>query len=413
MLKKIEKFPAGVVDIPCSKSLAHRVMICSALASLHSGRQIAIPGINFSKDLRATADCLNALGFDLKETKNLLLISGGRRRKSALLNCGDSASTLRFLLPIAPQFAENCVFKCSEGLMNRPAEEYFDQLEKNDLILKKSATEIEVFGKLLPGTYFLPGGISSQFVSGLLFALPLLGQSSRIIIEGELESLPYVKMTLAVLKIFGIRIQHEGFSEFFVRGNQEYEHGQAEPEGDYSQAAFFLAAGALGCPVSCRGLKKNSLQGDEKVLDIMKQMGCRFEEKNGALRAVCTELRATEIDAKNIPDLVPPLAVLCAVAKGQSRIINAGRLRHKESDRLNALFCGLNALGADVVQKENELTINGKKSLKGGQVSACGDHRIAMAMALAAIACSEPVYLSGAEQVEKSYPAFWSDFEKE
>jgi len=270
----------------------------------------------------------------------------------------------------------------------------------------------------------IDGGVSSQFVSGLLFALPLLNEDSSIVVDdgcraracsrrNQLESRPYVDMTIDTLAKFSVNVQNEDYIRFKVNGKQSYNplNQTFMIEGDYSQAAFFLAAGALGADVACAGLSPDSLQGDRAILDILRQMGAEVTQTQcGALKVSASELHAVDVDVSQIPDLAPPIAALMCFAHGESRILGAARLRLKESDRITAIAQALSALGADIREHGDTLVINGKPSISGGNADACGDHRIAMMVALAAIRCKGKATLTGWQCVDKSYPSFWTDF---
>ena len=266
-------------------------------------------------------------------------------------------------------------------------------------------------GRLRSGKFTLPGNVSSQFISGLLFALPLLEEDSEIIITTLLESQSYVDLTLAALKKYGIKVINNNYKTFTVPGGQKYQCRNAVVEGDWSQAAFWLAAGCLNGNVICAGAEAYSLQGDRVVKDVLQAMGGKISAADGGLLAETSRLHGTVIDAADCPDIIPVLTVATAVAEGTTEIINAGRLRIKECDRLHAISEELNKLGADIEEKAESLIVHGKpEGLRGGVVSAWNDHRIAMSMAVASLVCREPVIIEGSESVKKSYPTFWQDF---
>jgi 3-phosphoshikimate 1-carboxyvinyltransferase len=252
--------------------------------------------------------------------------------------------------------------------------------------------------------------VSSQFVSGLLLALPLLDGDSELRLTTPLESRRYVDMTIDVMRRFGVRVE-SGDSLYTISGGQRYRSTSYRVEADYSQAAFFLAASALGRDVEVSGLAPDSLQGDSAILRVLREMGAEILWRDGTISVRAGRLCAVTVDAREIPDLVPPIAALCCFCEGASRVVNAGRLRLKESDRLQALSTELRKLGADIEESEESLSIRGAERLRGGVVDAWGDHRIAMSMAVAAIRCDGPVSLSGWRSVNKSYPGFWLDFE--
>lgn len=406
----------GTVTVPPSKSVAHRAIICAAL----SGGACCISNVALSRDIEATLRCMRALGaaFRTSAGKMQVTFSPGRKKtlpKELILDCGESGSTLRFLMPIA-LLAGRPVRLTGQGrLLKRPQKPYFELFGKKGIRCEEGPDGICLSGSLEPGVFRLPGDVSSQFITGLLFALPLLGGDSEIQVTTPMESKGYVDLTLAVLRDFGIAVKNESYRRFVIPGRQTYGPRDYRIEGDYSQAAFFLVAGALGCDVRCAGLGSESLQGDKKVLEILREAGAGIQTfPDGAVRAVRTDrMRGLTIDAREIPDLVPVLAVLCAFLKGESRIVNAGRLRMKESDRLAAVTSELKHLGLDITEGADHLRIVGTDILYGTTVSAWNDHRIAMALAVAACRCEGEVSITGAaEAVTKSYPDFFDVYRK-
>jgi 3-phosphoshikimate 1-carboxyvinyltransferase len=415
--KIIDRFPRGVVTPPPSKSLSHRALICSALCGLHgAGTDDAtaeIGNLGISEDISATRRGIARISSVLSGTAGI----ASRERR---VDCGESGSTLRFLIPIAGLDHAEWVFTGNGRLMERPLDVYRDMFERVGGVFDQRGAEVRVRGPLSAGRYDLPGDVSSQFVSGLLFALPLLCGDSEIALSTPLESSGYARMTVDVLRHYGISMEEitdgsGGIRGYRVRGGQTYRRAAYTVESDYSQAAFFLAAAALGCDVRVAGLNPHSLQGDRYIIDIIRGMGAKVCEEEGAVRVrpPAGGLKALTIDVAEIPDLVPPIAALACYCEGQTRLVKAGRLRMKESDRLRALRTELCKLGAAVRETDDALIIDGAKSLRGGDVDAWGDHRIAMALAVAAIGCSGPVALSGWTHVSKSYPNFWKNFEKE
>lgn len=409
--KTITRFPSGVVTVPPSKSLSHRAVICAALAR----GQSRIENLGGSLDIEATVGCMTALGARFTREDGILIVEGAERPESGggLLNCGESGSTLRFLLPIAALSGSNTHFTGQGRLMERPMGPYTDAFAAHGASLAAENGGLTVQGPLTAGVYTLPGDVSSQFVSGLLFALPLLEGNSEIAMTSPLESASYVDLTLSCLRDFGIEIGNEGYKRFTVRGGQSYQPRQYRVEGDYSQAAFFLVAAALGADVEVRGLREDSLQGDREILNIVQNAGAILRRTpNGGLKVDSPSgLKAQRVDVSTIPDLVPPLAVLLSLSEGVSEIVNAARLRFKECDRLAAVTRELNALGAKIEEREDSLLITGVPEFLGGPVHAWNDHRIAMMSAVAAIRCKEPVTIDDPDCVAKSYPRFWSDFE--
>jgi len=409
-VKEIKLFPKGVIHIPPSKSVAHRAVICAALAN----GQSRIENIAFSEDIRATIDCMSNLGAEIVSHEDALDIRGGPlSARTDTLDCGESGSALRFLIPIAGLLDRPISFTGRGRLMERPVGPYTDALQKNGAALTSQNGLLTVRGPLKAGTFALPGDVSSQFVTGLLLALPLLNEESRIVLTSPLQSAPYVDITIDVMKSFGVEIINEDYKQFIIPKGQRYTAQHFRVEGDYSQAAFFLAAAALGCGCQCAGLSPSSRQGDKRILDILGECGAKVSvSSDGNISVKADKLTAVTVDVSDIPDLVPALAVLFTFCEGTSRIVNAGRLRLKECDRLTAVASELNALGANIEEAPDSLTIHGVASLKGGKVKDWNDHRIPMAMAAAAVRSSAPVFIEGYNCVAKSYPNFWNDFEK-
>lgn len=397
---------SGSVDIPASKSQAHRLLICAAL----SQKPVKLLCEGLSRDIEATAACLRALGAQIAFMPGSIRVCPGGER-SSVLRCGESGSTLRFLLPVAGALGRSAEFRREGRLPDRPLFPLDRELRRHGMALTERGASLFCEGRLQPGAYSLPGDVSSQFFSGLLLALPLLGGESRLQTEGALQSAGYLDMTLDALRQSGIEIKRDD-SGFLVPGGQRYALPEtAAVEGDWSNAAFFLCMGALSEKgAAVRGLSAASRQGDRAIVPLLRQFGADVAVSEDAVLVRKSALRGCVIDAAQIPDLVPALAALAALAEGETRIEHAGRLRLKESDRLSSVCAMLRALGADCRELPDGLEIHGRPSLPGGAADACGDHRIAMAAALAACGCEGPVQLAGAEAVEKSYPRFWADF---
>jgi 3-phosphoshikimate 1-carboxyvinyltransferase len=415
--KVIELFPRGVVTPPPSKSLSHRALICASLAAFANGKKDPvsaakkhIKNLGSSDDITATADGLSVIF-----------------SKSGLkaIDCRESGSTLRFLIPICVAIGEReWHFSGSARLMERPLDIYKDIFIKQGLIFEPVAGGLKISGRLRPGTFELPGDVSSQFISGLLFALPLLDADSEITLTSPLESADYVAMTIDVMAAFGVYVTpKDDMGGWLISGGQHYKMTKYRVESDWSQAAYFLCASALGRSVYTDGLNPDSLQGDRRILNVLTDMGAYIDGEMQAFPRVdsCTMiaisgedgLKAVTVDVSGIPDLVPPLAAIACYLDGTTKLLNAGRLRLKESDRLAALVTELGKLGANIREEGDSLIIEGRVQLEGGSCDAWNDHRIAMALALASIGCAEPVRLTGWESVNKSYPNFWKDFEKE
>jgi 3-phosphoshikimate 1-carboxyvinyltransferase len=401
----------GVVRAIPSKSQAHRALICAALAD----KPTSIECNGGSDDIAATADCLSALGAKIGLEQGVYAVSPLKRdaRDIATLDCGESGSTFRFMLPIAGALGREASFILKGRLPERPLSPLYEELVRHGAELSpQGSVPFRASGRLAPGRYSLDAGVSSQFISGLLFALPLLGADSELQLTGQAESFPYIELTLAMLEMFGVKTEFKD-NVFYIPGGQTYcSPGRTQVEGDWSNASFWLSAGAIGDgSVTCTGLNFKSRQGDRAVIEILAKFGARIEvkENDSSVTVSGGKLRGIEIDARDIPDLVPVLAVVGARAEGKTVIRNAGRLRTKESDRLAAINAVLRALGADSEETGDGLVIHGGKAFKGCQVSSCGDHRIAMSAAVAATVCEEPVVIQGAQAINKSYPGFFDD----
>ena len=371
----------GNMEIPPSKSYSHRGLIA---AYLGNGEAI---GVGESADTQATRECLSAM----------------RDKKPLFAN--ESGSTLRFMTPIALALNGEVEISGSERLMERPLDDYFKIFDEKGISYKLENNTLFAKGALTGGDYCIRGDVSSQFITGLLFALPLIKENSRIVITTKLESKAYVDMTLDVLKKFGIEID-EKENTYIIKGNQQYKSETYIVEGDFSQAAFFLAMG----DVNLTGLNKDSIQGDKEIIEVYRQMGMEISDIENGYRTNGKAIKNIEVDVSQIPDCVPVLACVMAVSEGEGRIVNAARLRIKESDRLQAITKELKNIGASVAEGEDYLIIQGKKSLTGGVCSSHNDHRIAMALATISPYCTNEVIIKGAESVKKSMPDFWERF---
>ena len=406
----------GEVKIPPSKSMAHRAVICAALGDGIS----KIRNIDFSDDIIATVSAMRALGAVITEMDDYLEVKGINykgidvvRDYERVVDCNESGSTLRFLVPIALVFEGVTRFVGRGNLGKRPLTTYYDIFDVQGIkyTYKKDVLDLVVDGVLKPGEFKVKGNISSQFITGLLFSLPLLDGDSKIIITTELESKGYLDLTLSAFKDFGIEIINNDYKEFIIKGNQMYHSKDYTVEGDYSQGAFFLCADALGSEVSVLDLKQDSLQGDSEVIDILRRMGVIFKREGNAISGKVRKINPTIIDASQCPDIIPVVSVVAALAKGIVEVRNAGRLRIKECDRLHAIAEELNKLGANIEEFEDSLVIRGVDSFKGGvEVWSHKDHRIAMMLAIAATACKEPIVIKDYECVSKSYPGFFEDY---
>ena len=399
----------GAVRVPASKSQAHRLLICAALG--RADCTLLCRGV--SRDIAATADCLAALGAGVRMAGDRITVSPIRSvpEGECLLRCGESGSTLRFLLPLVGALGAKAVFLREGRLPERPLAPFDGELRRHGMTLESEGARLFVSGRLRGGDWTLPGDVSSQYISGLLMALPLLSGDSRLLLSSPLESAPYVEMTGQALRAARVRFTQEGLLYTIPGGQRPALPAAVAVEGDWSNAAFFLAIGALSSAgVTVEGLDGASAQGDRAILELLGRFGARVTVSGGAVTVRRGELRGITIDAAQIPDLVPVLAALGSLAEGETRIENAARLRLKESDRLQSTAAMLSALGARVREEGDGLVIRGRASLDGGEAESFSDHRIAMAAAVAACGSSAPVTLRGAECVEKSYPRFWEDF---
>ena len=395
-----EKLNGKVSAIP-SKSQAHRILLCAALADQPT--HVEIPTI--CDDLSATISCISGFGGEIEHCYGQAEIVTPIHHipTSATANCGESGSTLRFFLPLAGVLGVDTIFHLEGKLPYRPLSPLWEEMERNgcrlswlsrsalqasgDKISRSVTAGLRLTGKLRPGHYRIDGGVSSQFISGLLMALPLLDGESRLELVGRVESKPYVDLTLDVLSKFGVQ-----WNDFYCTGNQHFKSpGKISVEGDWSNAAFWLAANYIGSNIHVTGLNYDSVQGDKAIAQLLPAL-----ENN------------TTISAADIPDLVPILAVVAAVKQG-AVITDIRRLRLKESDRIQAIVEMINALGGRAQADENTLTIY-PSTLIGGTVDAYNDHRIAMAAAISSTVCKYPVTIMGAECVSKSYPNFWKEF---
>ena len=395
----IPKQLKGEVTVPPSKSVAHRMIIGAALSK---GKSV-IENLYPSVDITATMDCMKNLGAEIEFSGNTAVIKGIEKiPETASLNCCESGSTLRFLIPVAAALGVKTTFYGRGKLPQRPITPYLEEFPKHNVEFDYHNTmPFTVSGKMRAGKFYIDGGISSQFITGLLFALPLLEGDSEIILTSHLESKPYVDITIGCLKDFGCEILQTE-QGYFVKGGQQLHAFSGKVEGDFSQAAFFEVADSLGSHIEINGLNVNSFQGDKKIVEICREMV--YNSNN--------DLKPFDLDCSDIPDLVPVLTVLASFCSGTSHITNVARLRIKESDRLAAMTDCLNKIGGKVTAYDDSLEIQGVKSLKGGTVSAYNDHRIAMSMAIAATRCENPLTIEGAECVKKSYPDFWEIYRK-
>ena len=405
----------GEVKIPPSKSMAHRAIICAAL----SDGLCIIENIDYSDDIIATIDAMNSLGAKIVKHKDYIEVIGAygsdeKPQETRIIDCNESGSTLRFLVPISLLFKGSSKFIGRGNLGKRPLTTYYNIFERQGIeySYEEGNLNLLINGELKAGIFEVEGNVSSQFITGLLFTLPLLNEDSKIIITTEMESKGYIDLTLRAMSDFGVEIINNNYREFIIKGNQKYKARNYRVEGDYSQAAFFLCADSLGNDVLCKDLDLNSLQGDKEVIDILERMNVVFNANDIGVKGTTNgELASTVIDGSQCPDIIPVLTSVAALTKGTTEIINAGRLRIKECDRLAAVTSELNKLGAKIIEKEDGLVVTGVEKLQGGvEVWSHKDHRIAMTLAIASTRCEEPIVIKDYECIAKSYPNFFEDF---
>ena len=395
----------GELSPPPSKSVLHRYIIASSLAKGVS----KIENISFSEDIIATIEAMKKLGAKIEQKENYLLIDGSDTFKNLNENieidCNESGSTLRFLFPLSIVKENKVLFKGRGKLFKRPMTPYFENFEKYKIKhFYINENEILLEGQLKAGIYEIDGNISSQFITGLLFSLPLLDGKSKIIINGKLESSNYIDISLDCLSKFGIKIINNSYQEFVIEGNQSYRAGNYRTEADYSQAAFFLVANAIGSKIKINDLSEDSLQGDKKIIDYISEID-NWNSKDTLV-----------LDGSETPDIIPILSLKAAVSGKKIEIVNVERLRIKESDRLKATVEELSKLNFDLIEKKDSILINSREALKANKnekivsLSAHSDHRIAMMIAIAATCYDGEILLDNLDCVKKSYPNFWEVF---
>ncbi|MDE6407684.1 MAG: 3-phosphoshikimate 1-carboxyvinyltransferase [Anaeroplasmataceae bacterium] len=401
----------GTVSIPPSKSLSHRAIIAACLSK---GESI-ISNVILSKDILATIEGMRALGATIQIEGTTLRIQGSEvKRISNVIDANESGSTLRFLIPIALVNKEPIEFVGRNHLVHRPLDSYFEIFDKIGIQYTHpldTYLPLKTKGGLESGFYEVKGNISSQFITGLLFALPLLEGDSIVKIIGPLESKGYVDLTIDILSKFGIVIINHNYESFEIKGNQSYKGYNYTVEGDYSQTAFFLIAGAMGADVKLEGMKQVSYQGDKKIVEDIKTLKGNICFEDGLLYCTPSQTKGTTIDFSQSPDLGPALTVLASVSEGVSNFVHVARLRIKECDRVTCMKEELEKLGAKIDEEPDTMIIHGVTQLHGGIVDSHNDHRVAMALAMASLKMDENLTILNAECVSKSYPNFWEVFE--
>lgn len=411
---------SGFIAAPMSKSEAHRILICAVLSDSPSKIFAGQNGTKkLSDDVVATINCLKSLGAEITFTDNsfinIMPLSINNIPDYIELDCRESGSTFRFMLPVAAALCGHVKFKGCGRLPERPVGELIRAMKINGVQFSSEHLPFETFGKLKAGRYELLGNVSSQYISGLMLALPVLENDSTIKLTSGLKSAAYIDITISSLKKFAVDIKSCG-NEYKITGGKKFKSpGIISAEGDWSGAAFFLAAGALSGPVSVTGLSMSSSQGDKRILDILSDMGAEVKVNNGVVTvspALKTEKhRHVEIDIDSTPDLLPILAVTASCSGCEAKFYNASRLRLKESDRIKSTASIIRSLGGIATEKSDELFVKGSWGLKGGIADGAHDHRIVMAAAVAGIKCSREIIITDAESAGKSYPEFFKDYE--
>ena len=410
MTLEVSGTPSGNVHVPPSKSVAHRMLICAALADKPC--TIICRGIN--RDMEATAACLNALGANITYADGKFSVEPiCKVNKGATLDCGESGSTLRFLLPVAAALGADAVFIGQGRLPERPLSPLYEEMTAHGIRMSENGhMPLTCQGALPAGTYTIDGGVSSQFISGLLMALPLTGAECRINITGKQESASYIGLTLNALGQFGVEVKGTG-NGYLIPGRQKYAtpDGMIAVEGDWSAAAFWLSAGAAGAKqITCTGLDyEHSAQGDRRIVDVLRRMGADITTANNSITARPSILTAAQIDCADIPDLVPIMTVAASTAQGTTVFDNIRRLRIKESDRVQSILELLSGAGICAYASDNTLTVTGGPA-RSFEYDPSGDHRMAMAAAILAAVKNVKIIIKDAECTAKSYPAFFDDF---
>lgn len=398
----------GTIQAPPSKSAAHRALIAAAL----SGNS-RVQGIMPSQDMEATLRCLRALGKTATIDGETVLFSDKDGCELSVADCGESGSTLRFFVPVFAALGKEITFVGKGRLPSRPMTTYEECLPPHGVIMTHPDCEggiVHIKGQLRGGEYRVAGDVSSQFITGLLFALPLCAQDSEIVLTSPLQSAGYVDMTLEILREAGIAVDKTARG-YAVKGSQHYALHEHTVEGDWSQAAFLLTAAALGGELTVTGLRRDSLQGDKRIEALLREMGAMMEWREEGLFCRQAPLAAVEADVSDIPDLVPILSVAASAATGTTRLYNAARLRLKESDRLQTTAAMLNALGGHAEELADALLVTGQP-LRSGTVDGANDHRIVMSAAVAALRINGTVTVTDAHSVAKSWPSFFEDYKK-
>ena len=410
MEKRVSGKLLGKVVPPPSKSQAHRLLICAALGT----KPCTIACSSVNDDIIATMRCLNALGASITYSDGVFAVTPVSVAKGATLDCGESGSTLRFLMSVAAVLGADAAFVGAGKLPQRPMGDLCNVLAEHGISFEKHSTDelpVTCNGTLQGGKFTLPGNLSSQYLTGLLFALPLANEDSEIEITGIMTSASYIAMTLDALAIAGIKIEQQG-NIFKIKGRQQYVMPSAiAVEGDWSSAAFWIVAGVTGKnPITVGGMNISSLQGDSKVIDHLRLMGAFIDVNDNGVVAMPSHLFGAELDCTDTPDLLPILCVAAAIAQGTTVFTGVGRLRFKESDRLEAMRQVLASFGIVAQVGEDTFTVFGGEPVASGVVNSFGDHRIAMSAAIMSCVAKGITTIDNGACVAKSYPTFFDDF---
>ena len=401
---------SGRINAISSKSDAHRILICAAL----SQNETKINCNVMSKDIAATICCLKAMGTEISVDGDIITVTPKPFKRQSDLDCGESGSTLRFLMPVVSALGIDTTITGHGRLPQRPISPLKEEMEKKGVTFHTdNKFPLHLTGQLQSGEYEIQGNISSQFITGLLLALPILNGDSIIKLIPPVESKSYLDITVSVLRKFGIEIEEQENS-YIIKGNQQYiSPKEITVDGDWSNASFFLCAGTL-CEngVTVTDLDINSPQGDKKILDVLKNMGADVQINGTEITVKKNKLNGITVDASDIPDAVPIISVVAAACKGDTKIINAGRLRIKESDRIKAVVEMINSVGGKAEETDDGMIIHGGNTLNGGKVTGYNDHRIVMSASIMSCLCKGNVEITDSNAVEKSYPDFFNDFNK-
>ena len=415
-VKIAPKILNGVINAPASKSEAHRILICAALSDKNT-KIYNLDKNNLNDDINATVICLEALGAGFEFKDNYVIVRPINKILASdtphVLNCNESGSTLRFMLPVACALYDQVEFTGAGRLPERPLDDLLNVMKSHGVSFSSDKLPFVTHGRLNAGEFKIRGDVSSQYITGLLLAMPLLNNNSKIILMSQLKSADYVNITLKVLRDFGVEVSLN--NNIYEIADKKFNSPEVISVGaDWSSAAFYLAAGALGCDVTLKNLDVNSAQGDKKILELLKDFGADVYINEDKIAANKNKLIARQIDIDATPDLLPVLAVIAAYADGESIFYNAARLRLKESDRIRSACEMINSLGGQAEERPDALIVRGSNfnKLSGGFVNGCNDHRIVMAAAIAAVNCNNEVVISDCGAVSKSYINFFEDYKR-